>query len=148
MCPKDKATSTGTNSKLFLQRPIKLTSYTWNGNIIYFHNKPSPATGSYNASKVRKISATDPGDIVQWETDDTNPFWFNDAGNQPNEGISQRHKTGGTNKNSRQDVGGAATVGIVSGASVNLTYKKFYEMAQTGGAPAVPNDIWWGSSSR
>ena len=148
MCPKDKATSTGTNSKLFLQRPIKLTSYTWNGNIIYFHNKPSPATGSYNASKVRKISATDPGDIIQWETDDTNPFWFNDAGNQPNEGISQRHKTGGTNKNGRQDVGGAATVGIVSGASVNLTYKKFYAMAQTGGAPAVPNDIWWGSSSR
>ena len=53
MCPKDKATSTGTNSKLFLQRPIKLTSYTWNGNIIFFHNKPSPASGSYNASKVR-----------------------------------------------------------------------------------------------
>ena len=148
MCPRDKATSTGTNSKLFLQRPIKITSYTWNGNIIFFHNKPSPATGSYNASKVRKISATDPGDIVQWETDDTTPFWFNDAGNQPHEGISQRHKTGGTNKNNRQDVGGAATVGIVSGASVNLTYKKFYAMAQTGGRPAVPNDIWWGSSSR
>jgi hypothetical protein len=148
MCPKDKATSTGTNSKLFLQRPIKITSYTWNGNIIFFHNKPSPATGSYNASKVRKISATDPGDIVQWETDDTTPFWFNDAGNKPLEGISQRHKTGGTNKNNRQDVGGAATVGIVSGASVNLTYKKFYAMAQTGGVPAAPNDIWWGSSSR
>jgi prepilin-type N-terminal cleavage/methylation domain-containing protein len=148
MCPKDAATSTGTNSNKFLQRPIKITSYTWNGNIIFFHNKPSPATGGYNASKVRKISATDPGDIVQWETDDTTPFWFNDAGNQPHEGISQRHKTGGTNANNRQDVGGAATVGIVSGASINLTYKKFYAMAQTGGVPAAPNDIWWGSSSR
>jgi prepilin-type N-terminal cleavage/methylation domain-containing protein len=150
MCPKDKATSTGTNSKLFLQRPIKITSYTWNGNIIYFHNKPSPASGGSNFTplKVRKISATDPGDIVQWETDDTTPFWFNDAGNKPLEGISQRHKTGGTNKNNRQDVGGAATVGIVSGASVNLTYKKFYAMALTGPAPAAPNDIWWGSSSR
>ncbi|HJN89374.1 MAG TPA: prepilin-type N-terminal cleavage/methylation domain-containing protein [Verrucomicrobiota bacterium] len=149
MCPKDKATSTGSNSRLFLQRPIKLTSYTWNGNIIFFHNNPSPATGSYNASRVRKISATEPGDIVQWETDDTTPFWFNDAGNQPSEGISQRHKTGGTNTNNRQDVGGAATVGIVSGASVNLTYREFYEMAQTSGRPPVaPNDIWWGSSSR
>ena len=148
MCPKDKATSTGSNSKLFLQRPIKLTSYTWNGNIIFFHTKPSPATGSYNASMVRKISATEPGNIIQWETDDTTPFWFNDAGNQPHEGISQRHVTGGSNKNNRQDVGGAATVGIVSGASVNLTYKKFYAMAQTGGRPTVPNDIWWGSSSR
>jgi hypothetical protein len=147
MCPKDKATSTGTNKRLFLQRPIKLTSYTWNGNIIFFHNG-NPATGSYNSSRVRKISATDPGDIVQWETDDTNPFWFNDAGNQPHEGISQRHVTAGTNRQGHQDVGGASTVGIVSGASVNLTYKKFYAMAQTSGRPTVKNDIWWGSSSR
>ena len=148
MCPKDKATSTGSNSKLFLQRPIKLTSYTWNGNIIYFHSNPSPRTGSYNAAKVRKISATEPGNIIQWETDDTNPFWFNDAGNQPQEGISQRHATAGTNKNNRQDVGGSSTVGIVSGASINLTYKKYYAMAQTGSVPTVPNDIWWRSSSR
>ena len=148
MCPKDKATSTGGNSRLFLQRPIKLTSYTWNGNIIHFHPEPSPRTGTYDSSRVRKISSTEPGNIIQWETDDTNAFWFNDAGNQPNEGISQRHKTGGTNKNNRTDVGGAATVGIVSGASINLTYKKFYEMAQVSGVPEVPNDIWWGSSSR
>ena len=53
-------------------------------------------------------------------------------------GISQRHKTGGTNRDNRQDVGGAATVGIVSGASVNLTYKKFYAMAQTGGRTGRP----------
>jgi len=147
MCPKDKATSTGTNKKLFLQRPIKLTSYTWNGNIIFFHNG-NPASGSYQSHKVRKISATDPGDIVQWETDDSNPFWFNDAGNQPHEGISQRHVSSSTARNNRDDIGGASTVGIVSGASVNLTYKKFYAMAQTSGRPTVPNDIWWGSSSR
>ena len=36
MCPKDAATSTG--SKSFAQRPIKITSYTWNGQIIFFHN--------------------------------------------------------------------------------------------------------------
>ena len=147
MCPKDKATSTGTNKRLYLQRPIKLTSYTWNGNIIFFHNG-NPSRGNYDSGKVRKISATDPGDIVQWETDDTNPFWFNDAGNQPHEGISQRHVTAGTNRQGHQDVGGASTVGIVSGASVNLTYKKFYAMAQTSGRPTVKNDIWWGSSSR
>jgi len=147
MCPKDKATSTGTNKRLFLQRPIKLTSYTWNGNIIFFHNG-NPASGSYQSHKVRKISATDPGDIVQWETDDSNPFWFNDAGNQPHEGISQRHVSSSTARNNRDDIGGASTVGIVSGASVNLTYKKFYAMAQTSGRPTVKNDIWWGSSSR
>ena len=97
MCPKDKATSTGSNSKLYLQRPIKITSYTWNGNIIHFHSDPNPQRGSYNSGMVRKISSTEPGNIIQWETDDTTPFWFNDAGNQPAEGISQRHVTGGTN---------------------------------------------------
>ena len=148
MCPKDKATSTGSNSRLFLQRPIKLTSYTWNGNIIFFHANPSPATGSYDSSKVRKISATEPGNIVQWETDDRNPFWFNDAGNQPAEGISQRHVSAGTQRDNRHDIKGASTVGIISGASINLTYKKFYAMAMTGGRPTVPNDVWWGSSSR
>ena len=91
---------------------------------------------------------THDGNIVQWETDDTNPFWFNDAGNQPHEGISQRHATSGQNKSGHQDVGGSATVGIVSGAAINLTYKKFYAMAQTNGRPPVKNDIWWGSSSR
>ena len=45
-------------------------------------------------------------------------------------------------------MGGSATVGIVSGAAINLTYKKFYAMAQTNGRPPVKNDIWWGSSSR
>jgi len=145
MCPRDAALSKG--SKLFAQRPIKITSYTWNGNIIFFHNG-KPSSGGYNAGKVRKISSTDPGNIVQWETDDTNPFWFNDAGNQPHEGISQRHATAGQNKSGHQDVGGSATVGIVSGAAINLTYKKFYAMAQTGGRPPVKNDIWWGSSNR
>ncbi|MED6314624.1 MAG: prepilin-type N-terminal cleavage/methylation domain-containing protein [Verrucomicrobiota bacterium] len=148
MCPKDKSTSTGSNQKLFLQRPIKVTSYTWNGNIIFFHSDPSPAKGSYDSSKVRKISATEPGNIIQWETDDRTPFWFNDAGNQPHEGISQRHVTSGTNRDNRHDIKGAATVGIVSGASINLTYKKFYAMAQVSGRPLAPNDIWWGSSSR
>ena len=145
MCPKDSATSK--TSKLFWQRPIKITSYTWNGNIIFFHNG-NPQTGSYNAGRVRKISSTEPGNIVQWETDDTNPFWFNDAGNQPHEGISQRHATAGENRTGHQDVGGSATVGIVSGAAINLSYKKFYAMAQTNGRPNHPNDIWWGNSNR
>lgn len=144
MCPRDAALSNG--SKLFAQRPIKITSYTWNGNIIFFHNG-NPASGGYNSARVRKMSATDPGNIVQWETDDTNPFWFNDAGNQPHEGISQRHATSGQNSNNRQDVGGSATVGIISGAALNLTYKKFYAQAQTGARPNVKNDIWWKASN-
>ena len=39
-----------------------------------------------NSGNTRKVSATQPSNIVQWETDERTPFWFNDAGNQPHEG--------------------------------------------------------------
>ncbi len=160
MCPKDKATSTGSNSKRYLSRPVKITSYTWNGNIIrQWNGRGNPGNGSYNhATKpsamggsnwrttwTRKRSATTPGDIVQWETDDTNPFYFNDAGNQPLEGISQRHVTAGQNTRPDQDVGGSAAVGCVSGEALNLTFKKFYSYAQNS---SYINPIWWGGSNR
>jgi len=146
MCPRDAALSKG--SKKFAKRPIKITSYTWNGNIINFHSgKP---TRNYVWSKVRKMSATNPGDIVQWETEDFDPFYFNDAGNQPHEGISQRHATSVSTTGTHKDVGGSSTVGIVSGAAMNLSYKKYYDLAGLPGQPPppVPNEIWWGSSSR
>jgi len=160
MCPRDKATSTGSNSKKYLGRAIKITSYTWNGNIIrQWDGRGTPGNGSYlgqsgkgamgepkwKTTWTRKRSATTPGDIVQWETDDTNPFFFNDAGNQPTEGISQRHVTTKQNRDANQDVGGSATVGCVSGEALNLTYKKFYSYARNS---SYINPIWWGGSNR
>ena len=76
---------------------------------------------------------------------DTNPFYFNDAGNQPLEGISQRHVTAGQNTRPDQDVGGSAAVGCVSGEALNLTFKKFYSFAQNS---SYINPIWWGGSNR
>jgi prepilin-type N-terminal cleavage/methylation domain-containing protein len=159
MCPKDKATSTGSNSKKYLSRAIKITSYTWNGNIIrQWNGRGNPGYGKYVESGkgamgepkwkttwTRKRSATTPGDIIQWETDDTDPFFFNDAGNQPAEGISQRHVTAGQNTKPGQDVGGSATVGCISGEALNLTFKKFYSYARN---PSYINPIWWGGSNR
>jgi hypothetical protein len=159
MCPRDKATSTGSNSKKYLARAIKITSYTWNGNIIrqwngrgtpgngnwHYAANPSAKSNKWITTWTRKRSATTPGDIVQWETDDTNPFFFNDAGNKPGEGISQRHVTAGQNTRSDQDVGGSATVGCVSGEALNLTFKKFYSYARDA---SHINPIWWGGSNR
>jgi hypothetical protein len=45
--------------------------------------------------RTHKLSLFKPTDILMWETDEYFPFYFNDAGNQPAEGISQRHSGGG-----------------------------------------------------
>ena len=141
MCPKDKSESTGSKKAMYMARPIKITSYTWNGMAIYDWGKRSYV----NSGNTRKVSATQPMNIVQWETDERTPFWFNDAGNQPHEGISQRHSTNGTFKQGdTKNIGGKATVGVISGSAMNLDYKKFYDMANK---PNVISDLWWGPGS-
>ena len=139
MCPKDKSESTGSKKAMYMARPIKITSYTWNGMAI-FPRLAILQLEDVNSGNTRKVSATQPMNIVQWETDERTPFWFNDAGNQPHEGISQRHSTNATFKQGDQkNIGGKATVGVISGSAMNLDYKKFYDMANK---PNVISDLW------
>ena len=97
-----------------------------------------------NSGNTRKVSATQPMNIVQWETDERTPFWFNDAGNQPHEGISQRHSTNAApSKATKKNIGGKATVGVISGSAMNLDYKN----SMTANKPNVISDLWWGPGS-
>jgi hypothetical protein len=144
---------------LYLQRPVKLTSYDWNGHV-----------GGYIASSVGrqpplqpdgrtfKVSSFLPSNILQWEKDELIPFYFNDAGNHPGEGISQRHG-GGYNNRSLADVKGGAAVGCIDGHAKNLKYRKYYEMAgpPSGGLPPgstikrivpAPNDLYYDPRDR
>ena len=90
-----------------------------------------------------------------WETDENTPFLFNDAGNRPYEGISQRHSAS-LPKDSYTDVGGRSAVGAIGGPAVNMTFREFYLMVGKGRRgelkpansfptePAVmPNDLYW-----
>ena len=154
LCPKDVVESSGAKKKLYLERPIKLTSYDWNGNV-----------GGYIAANVGrqqplqpdgrtfKLGALRPSGILQWEKDELIPFYFNDAGNHPEEGISQRHG-GGNNAKLRSDVKGGAAVGCLDGHARTLKYRKYYEMAGSGasGLPSAstikrivpaPNDLYY-----
>jgi prepilin-type N-terminal cleavage/methylation domain-containing protein len=137
-CPKDLVESRGSKRSLYLQRNTKLTSYAWNGALISYGGSPQ--------NKTHKITAFKAMDIVQWETDEQVPFYFNDAANQPHEGISQRH-SGGSPKGPDQDVKGGATVGIISGSTTFLKYSTYYDLA--GGTVArkrkpiyLPNELW------
>ena len=79
-CPMDD-----TNAPLFSQRDQQLSSYAMNG-----------AVNGYNRANfpVAKMSSMRPEDIIFWETDETDPFYFNDGANFPAEGVSGRHLQG------------------------------------------------------
>ena len=68
------------------------------------------------SGKTHKITSFDAADILQWETDELKPFFFNDVSSFPDEGLSQRHG-GGQSRNERVDVGGGAYVGAFGGSA-------------------------------
>jgi prepilin-type N-terminal cleavage/methylation domain-containing protein len=68
------------------QRRQQLSSYAMNGAVVgYMLMLATPV----------KLSAFQPGDCAFWETDETEPFYFNDGANYPPEGVSGRHQAGG-----------------------------------------------------
>jgi prepilin-type N-terminal cleavage/methylation domain-containing protein len=144
MCPKDLVESTTIKKSKWLGRAVKLTSYCFNGASISYGD-----TGRFSAATsgaTHRMSAMKPMDITMWETDENDDFWFNDASNQPHEGISQRHGGGGATKVT-VDTKGGATVGVLSGGTVYMKYKKYYDLA--GGAVGatrkpiyLPNELW------
>jgi prepilin-type N-terminal cleavage/methylation domain-containing protein len=139
VCPKDRVEQGGSKRSLFWQRSIKITSYTWSGHLSSYLTTPLSPDG-----KTHKITSFKPTNIYHWETDELIPFYFNDAGNQPTEGISQRHAGGNTTK-AGIDVKGSSAVGAIAGHAENLKYKKFYQMAggSTKRVVPAPNDLWF-----
>jgi prepilin-type N-terminal cleavage/methylation domain len=98
MCPMDSVK----HDVNFFQRNVEVCSYSWNGAVnAYTSGNPS-----------FKITQFKPDRILQWETDEKVPFYFNDCVNFPNEGISGRHGKG-------------ATVGVIGGSTESMTVVKF-----------------------
>jgi prepilin-type N-terminal cleavage/methylation domain-containing protein len=94
-CPKDYSLrNKGGFRQLFAQRSIKITSYTFTGAISGL-GAPKPV-GNADQGKTYRITTFRPTSYIVWESDETDPFNFNDAGqNQQDdsEGVSQRHGT-------------------------------------------------------
>ena len=129
LCPKDVVESAGAKRSLYLQRPIKITSYVWSGHVGgYTAARTGRVSRLQPDGRTFKISAFQPGNIVQWETDELDPLFFNDASCSPWEGISQRH-AGRNNTRANLDVKGSATVGCVGGQAVNMKYRRWHEIA-------------------
>jgi prepilin-type N-terminal cleavage/methylation domain-containing protein len=122
MCPVD-ANRLDAN---YLARRIHVCSYSWNGAVNAYSSATPPA-------KPFKLSAFKPDAILQWETDESNPFYFNDCVNFPYEGISSRHGKG-------------ATVGLFSGSTENMLVVTFNSFAYPN-PPTVPTRLWCNPAS-
>lgn len=91
-CPIDFR---NTNAPLFRARIQgrynTVTSWVMNGSVCGFGR----ISGQWPRNRDSfKLTSFRPEDIVFWETDEQNPFFFNDASSFPDEGVSTRHNGG------------------------------------------------------
>jgi prepilin-type N-terminal cleavage/methylation domain-containing protein len=144
-CPKDVATrGSGRLKQLWLGRPVKVTSYCWNGTIGGYVG----TVGSALSPDGKTYKTTDflPTDWQMWEQNESDPFYFNDAGNNPEsigETLSLRH-SGAANWNqlpitTARNLPGGAVVGAFGGTASLVKWNKCWEMVTRKVAP--PNDI-------
>ncbi len=136
-CPKDVSMrGAGMQRTWWMARYVKITSYCMNGTVGGY----CPSNVGFNG-KTYKIGQFKPTDIVLWEQNETDGFFFNDAGNNPEtagEGVSQRH-SGGDRYSGTTARGGGALVGRVCGAADFIRMDKYLSMVQ--GSSTRPNDV-------
>ena len=144
-CPKDVATrGVGKLKTLWLARPVKLTSYCWNGTIGGYNNI---GKASLNPNgKTYKVTDFLPTDWQMWEQNESDPFFFNDAGNNHEsigETLSLRHAGAGNWATlpiaSAKNLPGGAVVGTFGGTAAMVKWNKCWEMVTR--KVAAPNDI-------
>ncbi|HUA39769.1 MAG TPA: prepilin-type N-terminal cleavage/methylation domain-containing protein [Candidatus Sulfopaludibacter sp.] len=120
--PKVMVSPADQKNSLYYQRPIYITSYVWNGAVIGYDHGSFP-TGTGQLPNTFKLSAFKPSAILMWETDETQPFFFNDFANYPDQGISSRY-------------GNAAIVGFFDGSSRRIDVQQFSAWA------GCANGVW------
>lgn len=145
VCPRDETDRQRGEKKVkFKTRSVKITSYVWNGAIISY----AAWSGPFSKYKLSQLRTTG---ILMWEApEDEEAYNFNDTGNTPHEGISQRHGGGRIAKTQADNVGGAATMGNLTGASYVIKMRQWFSPQLAGTAiwpnaanPAGPNDAWY-----
>ncbi len=151
-CPKDVSGSKkGKLRDLWMARPVKLTSYCWNGTIGGYNNigkaSLSPDGKTY---KLTNFQATD---WQLWEQNEMNPFNFNDASNVPppgnaQNGLSVRHSgltvwwtKGDLNRPEMANLPGSAVVGHFGGSAESAKWTQSWKIVNSS---PIPNEIYNG----
>ena len=151
-CPKDVTTrhlgdpkKAGTLAWAWIGRPVKVTSYCWNGTIGgYVGTKGSTFSPDGRTFKVSDFLPST--DWQFWEQNESDPFYFNDAGNNPEsigETISLRHAGIAAWWTlpvlTARSLKGGALVGMFDGHGELVPWSKCHDLV-TRKIPA-PNDI-------
>jgi prepilin-type N-terminal cleavage/methylation domain-containing protein len=91
VCPSDHLEMTHWSSlkERDMKRPQQVSTYAMNGGVIGY------SWDYEHTFKPAKLAQLRPGDCAFWETDETEPSYFNDGANYPPEGVSGRHTAGG-----------------------------------------------------
>jgi prepilin-type N-terminal cleavage/methylation domain-containing protein len=143
-CPKDVATrGSGRLKTLWLGRPVKVTSYCWNGTIGGYTGSKGTAPASGRTYKITDFLATD---WQLWEQNESDPFFFNDAGNNAEsigETLSLRHSGAASWATlpitSARNLPGGAVVGTFGGTATLVKWNKCYDLVTR--RIAAPNEI-------
>lgn len=87
VCPMDNPTQErySAHDGQIEERNQQLSSYAMNGAIVGFSKRVSPPM---------KLTAMKATDCAFWETDESDPYYFNDGANFPYEPVSKRHNQG------------------------------------------------------
>jgi prepilin-type N-terminal cleavage/methylation domain-containing protein len=152
-CPKDVATrGMGKLKQLWLDRPLKLTSYCWNGTIGGYNNIGKPSlTPDGKTYKLSNFLATD---WQMWEQNELASFNFNDASNVPppgnaGNGVSIRHAgvaawwtlSNPNGPSTITSLPGGAVMGTFGGSAQQVKWN--YSWYLINRAP-IPNEIFNG----
>jgi hypothetical protein len=148
-CPKDVATrSSGRLHQLWLDRPMKVTSYSWNGSIGGYVGPYAHELGG----RTYKVSDFLPGDWQMWEQNENAGFYFNDAASGPRvqgETFSYRH-AGVANWWTKfiipRTSSGGATIGTFSGSGQYVKWPKLYDL--TAEPQVYPSELLNGPGYR
>ncbi len=149
-CPKDVATrGAGKLKTLWLGRPVKVTSYCWNGTIGSY---VGPYASTAVQGRTYKTSDFLPTDWQMWEQCENDPFYFNDAGNNPEapgETLSFRHSGSPnwwTESTTKRNMPGGAVVGNFGGTALFVKWPHCYDLMNK--VIAAPNELLNGPGYR
>lgn len=140
-CPKDDAEvrQMGTAKRTwYIQRDLKLTSYAMNSAVI--------SSGRLLSGQTHRLVAFRGDAVMFWETDESDPFYFNDAANRPNEGLSRRHGPGAeaSYKSPTLDYRNGGNWVTLDGAARFVPARAFADLAGAVGRrpERLPNPLW------
>jgi prepilin-type N-terminal cleavage/methylation domain-containing protein len=152
-CPKDVSTrhqgdrnNAASLHGLWWRRPVKVTSYCWNGTIGGYCGPKAPTGGEGLKGKTFKTSDFLPTDWQMWEQNESQSFFFNDAGNHPEtagETISLRHA--GTTRwwvspaLTQRNLKGGGLVGMFDGHGELVRWPRCWDLITK--KIKAPNDI-------